>query len=287
MSGARWVLLAAGLLAGCVLDRTGRSATSEIHRQLADHGERLAALEASGAALDRRLAQVEEVVRGLGRDQLDRLETMEALQQEVAALRGALEELRHDYDGVKEGSAGFQTTAGSQLAAMEARLEQIEQKFGIRPPAGASGTAGGSGAAGGSGTAPPEGGGKKPEPLPSDPEEVFERIMENMEDSPAVSRALAQQFMAENPKSDRVSEAQYRLAQSYQKEGSYKEAASAYQVVVDRWPDSAFAPWAMLRQGECFASLGRKDAAKIFWEDLIKKYPKSKAAKEAKALLGK
>ena len=112
--------------------------------------------------------------------------------------------------------------------------------------------------------------------------------MENMESgNPAVARALIQQFMAENPKSDRISEAQYRLAQTWQKEGDFKDAAAAYQVVVDKWPDSAFAPWAMLRQGECFASLGRKDAAKIFWEDLIKKYPKSKAAKEAKTLLGK
>ena len=111
-------LLSGALLSGCVLDRTGQSATAKIQQELLDHGERLATMEANSAGIDRRLAQVEEIVRGLGREQLDRLETMEALRQEVATLRGGLEELRHDYDGTKEWGAGFQATAGANLAAM-------------------------------------------------------------------------------------------------------------------------------------------------------------------------
>ncbi|MEY3210155.1 MAG: hypothetical protein RIT28_636 [Pseudomonadota bacterium] len=42
----------------------------------------------------------------------------------------------------------------------------------------------------------------------------------------------------------------------------------------------------MVRQGECFKAMGNNDAAKLFWEDVVAKYPKSKAAKEAKTLLG-
>jgi TolA-binding protein len=43
----------------------------------------------------------------------------------------------------------------------------------------------------------------------------------------------------------------------------------------------------MLRQGECFEALGRKDDAKLFYEDVIARYPKSKAAKDARTRLGK
>ena len=50
---------------------------------------------------------------------------------------------------------------------------------------------------------------------------------------------------------------------------------------------STWAPWSMLRQGECFESMGKKDEAKLFWQDVVRKYPKSKAAKEAKGRLGK
>jgi TolA-binding protein len=43
----------------------------------------------------------------------------------------------------------------------------------------------------------------------------------------------------------------------------------------------------MLRQGECFAAMGKTKEAKLFWADVVAKYPKSKAAKEAKELLQK
>jgi TolA-binding protein len=84
-----------------------------------------------------------------------------------------------------------------------------------------------------------------------------------------------------------VPEALYRIAESYQNEAALPEAVAAFQAVIDQFGESTWAPWSMLRQGECFATLGKKSEARLFWEDVIRKYPKSKAAKEAKTLLGR
>ena len=86
-------------------------------------------------------------------------------------------------------------------------------------------------------------------------------------------------------KSDRVAEALYRVAESYQNESDFANGAQAFQAVIDTAPTSSWAPWSMLRQGECMESLGKHDAARLFWQGTADKYPKSKAAKEAKGHL--
>jgi TolA-binding protein len=60
-----------------------------------------------------------------------------------------------------------------------------------------------------------------------------------------------------------------------------------FQEVIDKHKSSPWAAYAMLRQGECFEAQGQKDNARLFYEDVVRLYPKSKAAKEAKAKLGK
>jgi tol-pal system protein YbgF len=97
---------------------------------------------------------------------------------------------------------------------------------------------------------------------------------------------VARRFVAAYPKHDRLGEAYYRIAESFQNEQDFKQAAGAFQDVLDKAGTSTWAPWSLLRQGECFEGLGRPSDARIFYCDVLKKYPKSKAAKEAKAKCG-
>jgi tol-pal system protein YbgF len=272
------------LLMACVLDRTGQSATDQMHQELKDHDHQIDELSDITTDASRRISQMEEVTRTLGRDQLDRLETMDALRTEVAALRGTVDEIQHDYTANREAGTTFQTDTDARILYLEARVASLEQKLGIKPPPPGSDVASNTSPEGGtSNTLTP------PAPAaPSTPDEIFTLIQKNIEDGQTqAARVVAQDFITQNPKSERVSEAYYRIAQAWQKEGQFKDAAAAYQLVVDKYKDSPWAPWAMLRQGECFESLGRKDAAKVFWEDLVRLYPKSKPAKEAKAKLAK
>lgn len=290
------------LLLACVMDRTGQSATEAYRKELAEHDRRVQELEMVSEDQGRRVTTLEEFNRARSEDEILKLETMEQLRQEVARLRGDVEVLQHDYQANTTSASSFQQDVDGRMLQLEGRAAALEKALGLKPGSGAAvstpastGTTGTTGTATtGTPTEKPSGDGKAttelgkspPADKPLTPEETFALIAKHLQDGNGVAaRAVAERFLRENPKHARVSEAWYRIAESYQNEGAYKDAAVTFQKVVDNYPDSSWAPWAMLRQGECFASLGKAKEAKLFWEEVIRLYPKSKAAKEAKAKL--
>lgn len=295
-------LLMSLLMFACVIDRTGQSATENLRKELADHGERIATMEVLTTDLNRRLTQLEEVARARGQEEILKMETMEQIRQEVARMRGDLEVLRRDYDTSTGAGSGFQADADWRLRYYESRIANLEKSLRITPPAApckdtpdqpcsttpcvptpdkpcpdatavSTPTTGTTGTAG---TTTPS----------ATVEETFSLIATHLSEGRAsAARAVAEGFIKQSPQHERVPEAYYRVAESYQNEKNFQTAAAKYQVVIDKYPKSAWAPWAILRQGECFASMGMRKEAEIFWKDVIRAYPDSKAAKEAKTLL--
>lgn len=280
----------APLLLACVLDRTGQSATDTMRRELADHGRRVRELEVVSEDMSRRVGQMEEVTRARGQEEILKMETMEQLRQEVARIRGDFEVLQHEYGTYEQAGIGYQQDSDYRMSYVESRIGQLEKSLGVKvpPPPARDPSTGGIVAPPTTPTGP-TGPTTDPEPpVASTPEEVFALIGKNLEDgNGGVARAIAKRFIQDNPTSDRVAEAHYRVAESWQNEADYKAAAAAFLVVSDKHPQSTWAAWSVLRIGECFAALGDKDNAKLFWTDVIQRYPKSKAAKEAKTQLGK
>ncbi len=270
-------------LLGCVLDRTGQSATSASERELTAQQLRVRELESRGEGVGRRVAQLEEVTRARGQEDILKMETVEDLRSEVARMRGEVEVINHDYRTFEIASLGTQGDVDGRLLYLETRVSAIEKALGIRPPPRAESAAMALAVEPGT-SAPPTQPDTSPEaPAELTAEEVFGLIAENLEaGNAAAARAVAKGFIAENPAHDRAGEAYYRIAESYQNEGEFKQAAAAVQDVLDKAGTSTWAPWSLLRQGECFEGLGRPSDAKIFFCDVIKKYPRSKAAKEAK-----
>ncbi len=288
-------LLLSGLL-GCVIDRTGQSATDQMHRELADHGRRVRELEVVSEDMSRRVGQMEEVTRARGQEEILKMETMEQLRQEVAHIRGDFEVLQHEYGTYEQAGLGYQQDSDYRMSYVEDRVGQLEKSLGVKtpPPPVRDPSTGGVVAV--DPAAPVDPTAVTPPPLDpaveaavaSTPEEVFALVAKNLEaGNGGVARAIAKRFVQDNPKSDRVAEAYYRIAESWQNEADYKTAAAAFQLVADKYADSTWAPWSVLRVGECFSALGDKDTAKLFWSDVVQRYPKSKAAKEAKSLLQK
>lgn len=285
------------LLLGCVLDRTGQSATDAYARALADHGRRVAELEAVSEDISRRVAQLEEVGRARGQEEILKMETMEQLRTEVANLRGDLETLAHDYQTYERAGIGFQTDSDWRMTYQEQRVAALEKSLGMKapppPPKDGAVDATTPPADGTTAVVAPPAEGTPPVATPETAappsvDEVFSLIAQNLQEGKgAAARAVANRFLTENPRSDRAPEAYYRIAESYQNESAFAEAAAAFQVVIDKFGTSTWAPWSMLRQAECFESMGKKAEAKLFYEEVIAKYPKSKAAKEAKAKLGR
>jgi TolA-binding protein len=69
--------------------------------------------------------------------------------------------------------------------------------------------------------------------------------------------------------------------------GDYEKAVLRYQEVIDQFKASSFAPWAMFRQGEVFEAQGQPDNANVFYGEVIRIYPKTRAAKAARKALSK
>jgi tol-pal system protein YbgF len=99
------------------------------------------------------------------------------------------------------------------------------------------------------------------------------------------AEAVLTRILKEYPGSKNEIEVYYRLAEASFNQKEFKAAAQRFQDVIDKNPKSQWAAWALLRQGECFEEMDQPENAKIFYQDVINGYPKSKAAREAKEKL--
>lgn len=79
--------------------------------------------------------------------------------------------------------------------------------------------------------------------------------------------------------------AQFYLGECYFQKNQFPDAALAYDTVITKYPKSAKAPGAYLKQGICFSKMKQKAAAKGRMNDLIKKFPNSPEAARARDFL--
>ena len=225
------------------------------------------------------------------------METVDQLRNEVARLRGDLEVLQHDTAQTSDRSGRFLEDSEFRFGYVDTRLKALEAALGLKPPATVAAVAGATAGEGSAAATEPaaegpagttgEGSGAPEETPPADA--TPEALLALGEAHVAAgrwkaARAVYQRFVDTTPSHPKIDEGHYRLAEAWYGEGQYQSAILAYQVVLDGWADSPWASWSMLRQGQCFAALGQKENATLFYEDVIRLYPKSKAAKEARAL---
>jgi tol-pal system protein YbgF len=287
-------LLSASLLAGCVMDRTGQSASEQYKRELTKQGTRVANLEGQFDRMDDRVSQQEELTMARGQEEIMRMESLDQVRQEVARIRGDFEVLAHENDQRSADSVARDEDYSFRVQWLESRADQLEKSLGVKTPPAPKPVALTTAALvdttnpDGTTTAPPEAVDN------SVPEGVTEpaALMKLAEDHLAAGRekaaeAVLNRFLELHPKDERAPEAYYRRAEAAFNSGDFPSAVLRFQMVIDNYKTSSWAPWAMLRQGECFESQGQKDNAKLFYEDVVRLWPKSKAAKEAKDKMGK
>jgi len=289
--------LLTGLLAapGCVLDRRGQSASARYERELKMQGARLSSLEQQFDDLDGRLTRVEELTQARGEQDLVKLQTLEQVRAEIARLRGEVELLRHDVD-THNGDAGRRLEdAAFRLAWLETRAEQLEKSLGLAPPpppepppeeppdTDDSGT--------GDGTADTPPVDDTPPPDDSavtDPEAMLKLAKDHLAKGRATAaESILDRFLSQHSGHPKEAEALYRRAEAAFNQKNYPGAVLRFQEVIDAHKRSVWAAYAMYRQGECFEAQGQRDNARLFWEDVIRLWPDTKAAKLAKKKLAK
>lgn len=96
------------------------------------------------------------------------------------------------------------------------------------------------------------------------------------------ARKKFQELIEQFPKSERADNAQFWIGEIYYREKWYEKAILEYQKVIENYPKGNKVPASLLKQGLAFLNLGDKNNSRLILEELIKKHPKSNEAKIAK-----
>ncbi len=103
------------------------------------------------------------------------------------------------------------------------------------------------------------------------------------EDAAEVFRAV----MKNKAGSADARKAQFFLGESLFSQREYASATGVFTDFIKAHPKDTNVPTAMLRQAQAFKLVGKPKEAKIFFQDVVEKFPKSAAAGKAKAELKK
>ncbi len=123
-------------------------------------------------------------------------------------------------------------------------------------------------------------------PRPDDKNAVFTAALkEEQTGDKGVARQMYEEYARRWPTDPRTAEARFRSGDIAFGQKRWREALLAYGKVAEDFPRADLAPDAMLGAAESMVNLDMKDDAKSVLEQLVEKYPKSKAAARAKARL--
>ncbi len=101
----------------------------------------------------------------------------------------------------------------------------------------------------------------------------------------ALARQLYSEFTQKWDRDPLAGEAHFGLGESYFAEGKCPEALFEYRKVLQDYLKSKSVPTAYLHSAECFKKLKMLPEARLALDEVVKSYPKSEAAHEAKTRL--
>ena len=93
------------------------------------------------------------------------------------------------------------------------------------------------------------------------------------------------EFVAQFPSHPQAAAAQNHIGEAYYRQRDYRQAMGEFQKTVDGYTQAAQVSEALLKIGLCQRSLGDPARAKASWEQVVKQFPKSDAARQARTLL--
>ena len=128
----------------------------------------------------------------------------------------------------------------------------------------------------------------KSPPVPDNADAVFVEAQKRMDakqwnDARRLFDAFINRFAADG----RAAKAQFLIGESYLSENKYANAIGAYTKVIDNFPKSEIVPDAMYKNGEAFYALKYCGDARIYFQELLKRYPKTEWKKDANEELKK
>lgn len=181
------------------------------------------------------------------------------LQKEMSRLSGISSELGQSVTELK----GRGAEVDRRLAALKEKTEKLAPVKPVAPP-------------------PPE---PSPQEL-STPEEMYDYALGLIKRGETrKAREVLNAFAGKYPNHKLMQNVYYWKGETFYSEKDFESAILSFQDVVDKYPGGDKAPDAMLKQGLSFQSLNDRKNAKIVYELLQTKYPRSQAAGKAREKL--
>jgi tol-pal system protein YbgF len=202
----------------------------------------------------RRLKQVvDEATKVVTRNSADVGLNVQKLQNDLAQITGRIDDLQHAQDALTKQFQDYR-------AASDTKLEQLTNSM----------------------TA------AKTPPLPETPDALFAEADKRLAAQQwADARRLYEAFVNRYPQDSRAAKAQYNIGEAYLGEKRFANAIRAYTTVVDNFSKSEIVPDAMYKNGVAFYALKYCSDAKVYFQELLKRYPRTGWKKETNDQLKK
>jgi tol-pal system protein YbgF len=116
-----------------------------------------------------------------------------------------------------------------------------------------------------------------------DPQALYDAALAALRrGSVSSARAGFEEFLRTNPQHALAADAQFNIGQSYETGRDTGNAISAYGRVLELYPTSPRAPAALLKQGRLELARGSRSEARLRFNAVIARYPRSPEATEAR-----
>ncbi|MCC6808727.1 MAG: tetratricopeptide repeat protein [Deltaproteobacteria bacterium] len=259
--------LAVCALPGCLLQSEGELMQADIkalRKQLdavkAGVDEDREALRAAIVRAEKKTLEVHEALEQLNssarRTDADLGIQLDALQKTVQELTGKLEELNFKLAQIERAEKSGNTPVASEVKPMELDPTPPEPK----------------------------------QPLPSDKKAAAELVVRMLQARETPKREegkrLAADALARWPKDEGTTDViRLALGDRLADEKQFQKAVVEYKKVLDVFPKGVRADSAMYKIAQAFTLMGYHEDAKVFFEELLRRYPKSELTKDTKARL--
>jgi len=196
---------------------------------------------------------VDEATKVVTRNSADVGLQVQKLQTDLAQLTGRIDDLQHAQDALTKQFQDYR-------AASDTKIEQL-----VNNSAQA----------------------KNP-PMPETPDALYAEAEKRLKAGEWLeARRLFDAFINRYPADARAARAQYNIGEAYNSEKRTANAMSAYTKVVDNFPKSDVVPDAMYKNALGFYALKYCGDAKIWLQELLKRYPRTTWKKDAQEELKK
>jgi tol-pal system protein YbgF len=208
------------------------------------------------------------------------------LEQEIAALKGQVEELKRSQEATAREFAVIVLDTRSVRDALSQLTRRQEE--GDRLLRAVKETVDGVSAqvAKLAETRAPPAPPQKPSPSPAGADALYKSAVANYRarDFYGAISSLTD-FLAQFPDHQLAESAQHMLGESYYALQEFELALGEFLKLLEHAPKGAKAPEALLKVGLCYRALGDAGEARNTWERLIREHPRSAEAKRARSLI--